>query len=278
MGIIVVLAALLFPVLVGAKSASDRTSCASHQRVITQAALLYSNDYDDLFSLTNENTSEPRSSRNDHTWVQLLLPYANHFGIFRCPSDFGARDPDSATFDQDLVPGDLTSRYYSASMRSDSGFNYLALAPQVLVNGVWINVPRSYAEIENTSNMVMFVDSAWAVDKYGRPYGGGSWLASPPCRYAQVHGNIVDLFQPTRYPNAPVRNLISGWDTNGSTPYGGAYPWHDGRMNVTYVDGNARHLTPATLSEGCTLQSDGKGIVTTGGYMWSPIPYNGANN
>jgi type II secretory pathway pseudopilin PulG len=272
LGIVAVLAALLLPVFVSAKAASERVTCVTHQHVISEAGLLYSNDYDDRFTITNQNTQLPRTSRNDHTWVQLLLPYNNHFGSFRCPSDDGRRDLDSLMFDQDLVPGDLTSRYYTASMRSDAGLNYLALAPQVQVGGIWINMPRSYAEIGAPGTTLMLVDSAWAVDSEGHPYGGGNWLVDPPCRYLNTGGKRRDIFAVPEYPNNPVMTVNNGWTPASTTPYGGAWPWHQGRMNVTRVDGSLTSITPQGLAEGCDLVDNEAQVKEDGTYIWSAVP------
>lgn len=269
LAIVAVLAALLFPTLAEAKQSGDKTACLTHQHVISEAGLIYGQDYDDRFTIIDEAPVGVASSRTNRTWVQLLLPYANQFSIFRCPSDYGPREDDSILFDQDIVPGDLTSRYYSASKRSDTGLNYEALAPQVMVNGKWINVPRMYAEIDTPSTTLMFLDSVHAVDKHGNPSGGGSWLVDPPCRYAAFPGGqLVDLFAVPFYPGAPIRADLP-WGPFGSSPYGGAWPWHHGKMNVARVDGSIKPLALSQLSSSC--ESVGiQGFVNNNyGFIWA---------
>jgi len=261
LGIVALLSAVLFPVFRSAKLAAEQTVCASHHRVVSQANLIYSGDYDDRFILTDQNPNGTLTSHTDRTWVQLLLPYSQEFKIFICPSDTGRTPGEDLVFDQDAVPGDLTSRYYTASMHSDIGFNFEALSPQVLVNKEWVTDPQTLAEIANPSSTVMLMDTAWAVDSNNRPYGGGSWLVDPPCRYLEAGGERIPMFGAPGYPGLPVY-AASRWTTPvGPTPFGGAWPWHQGHMNVSRVDGSLRSLTPSGLQAGCDTQS---GVATEG--------------
>ena len=121
--IITVLAGMLFPVFSYAKSTAYKANCLSNFKQIQLATVLYVTDWDDRMMPVNHQPSAPANSQNDRTWVQLTLPYAESFRIFNCPSDYGVRPPAETTFDQDLVPGDTYSKYYSASQRVNAGYN-----------------------------------------------------------------------------------------------------------------------------------------------------------
>jgi len=131
--------------------------------------------------------------------------------------------------------------------------------------------------IVDPSLMLLFADSAWQVTN-GVPSGGGSWLVSPPCRYAVQDGRQVDTIV------APVSGVSKfgshtlfaptvGWgaDENSPDQYGGVWPWHQGRTNICRIDGGAQSLTMAQVSSGCDVQPAWTGkIYNRAAYIWSP--------
>src|SRR5690242_7478037 len=108
------MAGLLFPAFVAAKGAAKKSKCSANMRQAAAATLLYVSDYDDYLMPVNHRPGMPPNAHLDRTWVQLILPYAHSFGIFTCPADYSAKETETS-FDQDLVPGDIYSQYYSAS-------------------------------------------------------------------------------------------------------------------------------------------------------------------
>src|SRR5207245_869671 len=80
-GMIVVLASVLFPVFAQARAKAEQSSCASHLAQIAHAGLLYLQDYDERFpSCYALNTTpyavDPRTS---------LQPYIKNWELFYCP-------------------------------------------------------------------------------------------------------------------------------------------------------------------------------------------------
>lgn len=279
LAIIAVMAGILFPVFSTAKSSAYRVTCLSNFRQVGTSQSIYNQDYDDMFVLVNHQPASQPNSRNDRTWVQLLLPYVKSFRVFQCPGDFSNRPTPEATFDQDLVPGDLYSQYYTASMRSNLGYNFEYLAPIYSLNGEWTAWPKSTTSIPSPSSTIAYIDSAWSVVN-GQPVGGGSWIVAPPCRYEVVSGVKVDTFQPSissvtgAHLSSPVEVFqpVKGWDpdqTNTPYVYGGAWPWHSGRVNVSKVDGSAASLTLDQLTQGCDVQPHWTGsIFAPSEYRW----------
>ena len=284
--IIAALAAILFPVFAAAKGSANRAACVSNLRQISRGTQLYVADYDDRLMPVNHQPASGATSRNDRTWVQSLLPYVRNFAVFRCPSDNSTRPKLEATYDQDLVPGDTDSQYYTASLRSNYGYNYHNLSPIVQEGPAWVARPRLMSEIFSTSETIVFVDSVWGKDGNGSPIGGGNWLVVPPCRY---YRSFVDSFTGTT-PNASksVYTPVIGWKVTqsdggssggetgggagappGGISYGNAYPWHSGRMNVAHLDGSIRPMSTTQLGVGCDVRDEWQGqIGDPGAYLW----------
>lgn len=268
--IMMVIAALLFPVFLTVKREAQKSACFANFRNAQNASSLYLTDYDDHFMLSNQHP-EIQNSRNDHTWVQVLLPYMRSFESFKCPADDTNRPKAEELFDEDLVPGDTISRYYQASRRSNIGYNNVYLAPfNKLSNGTWVAETRTSSDVASPSQTIQFVDTAYQVQN-GVPSGGGSYLASPPCRFEQTDSGTRDTFG--GIPNAEVFAVSKGWDDktqDSSYIYGGAWPWHNGRVTIIYTDGHGAPLTIAELSDGCNVMPEWKGLIQDlTRYKWS---------
>jgi prepilin-type processing-associated H-X9-DG protein len=232
------------------------------------AMQLYLGDYDDHFTPVNYEPGQAPDPKYDRTWVQLLLPYARSISIFTCPADYGARPKAEGTFDEDLPPSDTYARFYSESLRSDMGFNYIYLSPVVQQGDRWVSAPRSATDVADPAKTIMFVDSVWGRDQGGVPLGGGSWLVLPPCRFALSGSSTIDTFRINGNFYAPSL----GWSgtTTSQFVYGGSWPWHSGRMNVTRVDGSIRSVTPDELGAGCNVQPSWDGYISDpSSYMWA---------
>lgn len=77
-GIIAVLAAILFPVIVSATHAARKAKCISNLRQLTQAQRMYSDDYD--------RTLVPARA-GVYTWCQILQPQMRNDQIILCPEE-----------------------------------------------------------------------------------------------------------------------------------------------------------------------------------------------
>lgn len=267
--IVLVLAAVAFPVFRASVESAQKAVCLSNFRQAYMATVLYTEDYSEVVMPVNYHPAGEASSKNDRTWVQMVLPYASSYTIFRCPADKSPRPTGETVFDQDLVPGDVYSRYYTDSMRTNLGFNYLYLSPIVYENGGWVSVPRPLSAVENLGEMLLFVDSVWDLDASGNPAGGGNWLVIPPCRYAQTPRAIVDTFG---LVGKEVYARSAGWavgDKRSSLQYGGAWPRHSGRLTVVRTDGSASLALVDELTSGCEVKENWSGYIRRSGeYIW----------
>src|SRR5277367_5204309 len=83
--IIAILAAILFPVFAQAKKAAKTTDTLSNLKQTILAALMYSNDYDDGFVLTNyidDDTGAGYGFDLGSQWPHLLMPYTKSQNIY----------------------------------------------------------------------------------------------------------------------------------------------------------------------------------------------------
>ncbi len=263
------IAAIAFPVFVRALGEGKKVACANNFRQAWIATNLYATDYEDRLMPTNHQPTA-MNSRSDRTWVQLILPYITAFDAFKCPADSGQRPKPEATFDEDLIPGDTASRYYQASQRSNIGYNYLYMAPIVKAGDTWVVQPHSMSEVSASDHSILFIDTVYEL-KDGQPTGGGNYLAIPPCRYEANDNTTVDTFFGSPAGVAEVMAANKGWTVSQDSnyQYGGAWPWHNGRVTVISLDGVSRALQPEQLSKGCDVQNNWNGYISNGAqYLW----------
>jgi prepilin-type N-terminal cleavage/methylation domain-containing protein/prepilin-type processing-associated H-X9-DG protein len=77
--IIAILAAILFPVFAQAKEAAKKTMCLSNEKNIGLALLMYSNDYDDVYTLVQRQPSLQEDPRGlGIPWQFLVNPYVKN--------------------------------------------------------------------------------------------------------------------------------------------------------------------------------------------------------
>lgn len=279
LAVVAIVSALLFPVYATAKASAIRVSCFARFRQVGQSVTMYASDYDDYTVPINHEPGQPPNATTDRTWVQLLLPYIGSFKTFRCPADYSVRPKVDASFDQDLLPGDLYARYYESSMRTNLGYNFQYLAPIIRVDGEWMAQPHPLGEIQDPSKMMLFIDSVWSVID-GVPVGGGSWLVSPPCRYEEVGGQEHDTIDPSPGSAGEGGRLgheifapMVGWDISQQSAgaYGSAWPWHNGVATMCSVGGSVRPVTMQELAGGCDVRPQWEGqIYDRAKYVWQP--------
>jgi len=86
--IIAILAAILFPVFARAREKARQTSCASNEKQMGTAVLMYAQDYDErtpLHGCTWRNYSA--SGLGETCYAAKLDPYIKNMQIWRCPSE-----------------------------------------------------------------------------------------------------------------------------------------------------------------------------------------------
>ncbi|MCC6730035.1 MAG: prepilin-type N-terminal cleavage/methylation domain-containing protein [Chthonomonadales bacterium] len=95
--IIAILAAILFPVFAQAREKARQTSCLSNEKQIMLSALMYQQDYDEVWhriksGLAIGNSNNPGDPDQVFGAENMLGPYIKSAGLWKCPSDFVQRD------------------------------------------------------------------------------------------------------------------------------------------------------------------------------------------
>lgn len=269
--IIAVLAAVLAPVFLSARRSAFASVCLSNFKQAGLAANLYFNDNNDGMLPAAYNGGTNATPFNDRRWPQILNAYIGDRRLYKCPADPKPLPRPPATFDEDLLRVDAIAYDYEVAKLSNLGYNYLYLAPIVNIGLKRTSLPRSLNAIENISGTIFGVDSVEAVSAAGNPLGGGSHLVVPPCRWKRVGtSQIVDSFYYGQ--GIEIVESESSWEKNSQNrfmEYGGAWPWHMGKMNVLFVDGRAIAMTPNSIIAGCTIDTQPEGIIIDSGrYDW----------
>jgi prepilin-type processing-associated H-X9-DG protein len=266
LAVCLILAGVLFPVFQSARSTAYKATCTSNFHQVQLATSLYLGDYDDRYMPVSYGVHQHSGVRYDRTWVQLVLPYVRSFQVFRCPSGGRSRTRTDSTFDGDLIPGDTYSQYYRASLISNVGYNYLYFSPVVRVGDRYEVRPRTNSEVGDPARTLLFIDTIAPQGEGSETHGGGNWLVTPPCRYVGILRKDSMTFGPHLYA------YTIGWKPDSADKgliYGGAWPWHNGRMTMARVDGSVVGVTPVALAAGCELKKDWEGIVfNLTQYIW----------
>lgn len=274
--IVMILAAILFPVFSRAKAQAQASVCLSNFKQVSLATIIYTSDYDDRYALSRYTHRLDATSADDKTWVQLILPYGRDFRLFKCPSDYTKGIATQAIFDEDLVPGDTYSRYYRASKRTNVGYNYLYLSPLIQTQVFISPLSRSQTEINDQARMIMFGDSVHRVTPDGFPEGGGSYLIVPPCRYSNEGGTVTDTFRLSDVPSSSFFVGDQGWqpipdpgNNDQIRPSGGLWPWHIEKLTAGFVDGHLKRISLSQAAVGCDVQPSWSGYVySRSQYLW----------
>ncbi|MBC8134729.1 MAG: DUF1559 domain-containing protein [Fibrella sp.] len=124
--IIAILAAILFPVFAQAREKARQSACLSNCKQIGIAAMMYSQDYDEILPQTGyRGPCNPPNDGNFTASVDTVYsgqqsfpiasgPYIKNWNIFACPSDSeqgGFNKPDAFCFEEQLRVGNVPGYY-----------------------------------------------------------------------------------------------------------------------------------------------------------------------
>jgi prepilin-type N-terminal cleavage/methylation domain-containing protein/prepilin-type processing-associated H-X9-DG protein len=219
LAVIAVLAALLLPVMAGARSKAWQTACAANLRQLAQANNLYAADHDGCFAPAAPGFFESDARR----W----------FGARGADGRFEPRDGPLVPYLRDggalrQCPGFQSGNAGSGSIGFDQGtggyvYNYLAVGGRVWRLGY---VPEAFEQGMNEANLpkpaetAMFADGALDIGRGLAEYG---FMTPPPAVAARIYGaTSLD-------PAIHFR--------------------HHERANVVFVDGHIHALTRVLSAE-----------------------------
>jgi prepilin-type N-terminal cleavage/methylation domain-containing protein/prepilin-type processing-associated H-X9-DG protein len=267
--IIAILASILFPVFAQARSKARATSCLSNMKQSATGMLMYLSDYDSTFPAADVSGLNGNVRPLDRIlWPRAIDPYTKNYDIVRCPSAFEdpwflwSRTTDTYQAGWPLGVSDPGSYrnapwYYWARM-PNVGFNYNYLSRESDCNNYGVNgsklgrptQPVGDGDVKQPAATVMFVDVK-NVGSNNAPFGGGvGWFESHIAESPMGGSNFADF---CHYSNG-------GWgvgsygDTlnyaNVPTDTGNVAPWHNNGVNVAFVDGHSKWMTPGSLAAG----------------------------
>lgn len=139
-GIIAVLAAILFPVIGAATRSARKAACISNLRQLAQAQKLYSTDYDRTLVPARAGTV---------TWCQLLQPQMKNDKIILCPEE---KKGQKVTGMNDLS--------HSYGINYGLTFNSSSLVPYTF----------KMSNLNDTSSLLLFFDMKASANAMGSSY------------------------------------------------------------------------------------------------------------
>jgi prepilin-type N-terminal cleavage/methylation domain-containing protein/prepilin-type processing-associated H-X9-DG protein len=245
-GIIGVIAAILFPVFASIRERGRRTQCLSNERQLGMAMMQYVADHDETFPSGSICTGD--------RWVSQTYPYVRDIVLFHCPGDVSI-DPAGASSTGGFPISYGLNQNLGASVRSDSGGR-----PGIMVRGS--RLPELLApsrsvlffEVENGEAVVNNCPHTQDGSTWGRAGLDGSATGD-------ASGNLTT--DPT-FPNGSTVGLpryatgnIGGRLLNGATKNGkplegakGSVARHGEGADYLACDGHAVWLRPEMVSGG----------------------------
>jgi len=144
--IIAILAAILFPVFARARENANRTGCASNLRQLSQACIMYAQDYDEMLPIGDDPVYWDLYQNPKLAFVQTLYPYVKNRQVFYCTSaDAYAQICQSSTnpkirqwalklsnTDANWDAGNISYFYYSFNLTWQSQFPGLVMEERAL--------------------------------------------------------------------------------------------------------------------------------------------------
>jgi prepilin-type processing-associated H-X9-DG protein len=231
-GIIAVLAAILFPVFGQAREMARGTACLSNTKNIATAVVMYAQDYDENLIPWRNCPVQTRDgatacSIDDQIatlWTSTIQPYLKNKQILFCPS-FNEKDTEKA-MDQADCDGDGTPGSGSAGfIPADVYYSHYGIGFRLTLNG-------GQCDTTGAAPYAHFPGSGWTGE-------GGVYHF-----YNQTLGNIVDVSR-----TAFIGDGLTIMDKNGGHPFVGQLIGcesryrHRGGANMAMLDGHAKFLT-----------------------------------
>jgi len=85
--IIAILAAILFPVFAKAREKARQASCLSNVKQLMNAAMMYTQDYDEVMPWSVNRWGIGTLADPWVTWATQIMPYTKNWKVFQCPSN-----------------------------------------------------------------------------------------------------------------------------------------------------------------------------------------------
>jgi prepilin-type N-terminal cleavage/methylation domain-containing protein/prepilin-type processing-associated H-X9-DG protein len=237
--IIAILAAILFPVFAQAREKARQTSCLSNLKQLTNASMMYTQDYDETWPLTTQisgsyiwtvpldGDSQEDINHEKSLWAVSLNTYIKSNGVFVCPSA------------SDLWPDGQTP---PLSDTDSKGFHL-----SYLINGYLNEWPTAMSPAP--SSVIAFSEAT------GKQYMN-AWIAPFPLPL-NVGAAEMKVFNPG--DGVTCDGTVASSYSFTSISQASTWFVHGKGQNYAYMDGHVKwQATPGGNSPWKTLAADGK--------------------
>jgi prepilin-type N-terminal cleavage/methylation domain-containing protein len=226
-GIIAILAAILFPVFAQAKESAKKSTCLSNTTQIGMALYMYLNDFDDFMPMANYSSSPTNAKSNfsylaggasgyvAYNWADLLVPYSHNFAFFKCQDDVSGP----------LLVGGVAVPGYPLSYALNYYFYSTPTGFTGSVGGPNMSTIQSPSQklfvVESDSAISQEIVSPRSTKRLGftRHFLGSNWV------YADTHAKFHTMpVAWTQIPDATWKSATLA----AATGYNQWFPWVDG--------------------------------------------------
>lgn len=248
-GIIAVIAAILFPVFASVRERGRRTACLSNERQLGMAMLQYVAD--------NGETFPGGVTWAGDRWVSQTYPYVKSTTLFQCPSDGSTAGTADAIggfwvsyglnfdlarhqFEMDPVSGEIVRPAEGSGLAALTTLTKTILFFEVSNGGAILSTRPHYTDCSVVGNAGMAGS--------GQSDGKGGTLTDPTY---PITSSSFSSFPFALYATGNVGGrLLNGATKAGKILGGGSTPRHAGGANYVACDGHAVWLRPEEVSGG----------------------------
>ena len=248
-GIIAVIAAILFPVFASVRERGRRTACLSNERQLGMAMLQYVAD--------NGETFPGGVTWAGDRWVSQTYPYVKSTTLFQCPSDGSTAGTADATggfwvsyglnfdlarhqFEMDPVSGEIVRPAEGSGLAALTTLTKTILFFEVSNGGAVLSTRPHYTDCSVVGNAGMAGS--------GQSDGKGGTLTDPTY---PITSSSFSSFPFALYATGNVGGRrLSGATKAGKIMGGGSTLRHAGGANYVACDGHAVWLRPEEVSGG----------------------------
>jgi len=245
--IIAILAAILFPVFAQAREQARKISCLSNTKQLSLSVLMYVQDYDETFPLSeaSDPSAKPPSpdfQSNSASWLNMCQPYIKSWQLAICPdADFKHADPVNyldpfLSYGIPPSAGIVGKSYWGDTYYTRSAFTagWQGIIGAYPDNGEFgstmtTNAPSAaLAAIASPASMTLLTDASWP-DWGAIQYG----QANASDFFGACESKLMPGWNPPRQLGPMVRHLSQSNTHCGMLTTGG-------QINVAFTDGHSK--------------------------------------
>ncbi|HVF09849.1 MAG TPA: DUF1559 domain-containing protein [Abditibacteriaceae bacterium] len=229
--IILLLAAILFPVFARARENARRASCQSNLKQIGLGLIQYVDDYDlKMPASAYGGVAADSNNTTTYKWMDAIFDYVKSQQVFICPSDSGAE----YIYHKNIPAGQTSQKYGSYGQNGAYREAGDSQTP-----------PRSAAYLVSVAMIPSPAATVWATDTNNREEANGS--------YGFSWANALP-------PNSPVI-VTNTTNAAGRRQLEKIIERHLDTTNVLYCDGHVKALKLDALAKTTTLTDPLDGVT-----------------